>query len=74
MRRRNRNDFYSIARPIRLALDNECYASLAVLLTKIQQRSLSCSRRLLLMYENKASGTEIYELLPHQMHVVKKIL
>ena len=51
-----------------LALDNECYASL----TKIQQRSLSCSRSLLLMYENKAPGTEIYDLLPYLMHVCQK--
>ena len=64
----------SILSPVPLALDNECYASLAVFLTKIQQRSLSCSRSLLLMYEKKAPGTEIYELLSHQMNVVQKIL
>ena len=62
----------SVLLPGPLALDNECYASLAVLLTNIQQRSLSCSRSLLLMYENKTPGTEIYELLPHQVHVVQK--
>ena len=64
----------SILSPVPLALGKECYASLAALLTKIQQRSLSCSRSLLLMYEKKAPRTEIYELLSHQMHVVKKIL
>ena len=45
----NRNDFYSTTRLnscLRYLLDNECYASLAVVLTQIQQRSLSCNRRL----------------------------
>ena len=40
----------------RCRLDNECYASLAVLLTQVQCCSLFCSCRLLPMYDNQAQS------------------
>ena len=55
MCRGNRNDFYSTASLnvcLGYLLDNECYASLAVLLTQIQERSLRYRGRLFPMYED----------------------
>ena len=48
----NDNDFYSMASLTGYLLDKGCNDSLAAYLREIQYRSLSCSGRLLPMYEN----------------------